>query len=388
MKIGVLPASEVIVVANEAPVAKFSNKPIYDVIVVGAGLSGLQCASTLHNKFGVIPKNILILEAQDYVGGRVKQVTEFIKGTKIEVGAEFLHGNNTELTKFARAHNEPLREIYCWAHGDGGPLQEPADHGYGLYYIGAANDQGTQSKSVLQPSTRAKGLTSTGVKRLELIDNKPYRDSVEDGELNSKDRLLRYDDKDPDFTALNTCLWELSDLKEEDFPEDMSFYDYLLSKKLNVNMLKMANGGFANTLCSNSKELSMKQVVKWSRLWHAEGAEDEEDGDYTFKNSYSCLVDHLKKDLQIELNTPVQHIQWPDASTVDGITTLTTKGGVEYKTRNVVVTASPHVINNELITFTPPLSEEIRGAFDGTKMNSVTKVIMKFSKPCWPKNLH
>lgn len=31
--------------------------------------------------------------------------------------AVFFVGNNTELTKFARAHNEPLREIYCWAHG-------------------------------------------------------------------------------------------------------------------------------------------------------------------------------------------------------------------------------------------------------------------------------
>ena len=28
-----------------------------------------------------------------------------------------LLGNNTELTKFARATNQPLREIYCWAHG-------------------------------------------------------------------------------------------------------------------------------------------------------------------------------------------------------------------------------------------------------------------------------
>lgn len=29
----------------------------------------------------------------------------------------FSTGNNTELTKFARANGEPLREIYCWAHG-------------------------------------------------------------------------------------------------------------------------------------------------------------------------------------------------------------------------------------------------------------------------------
>eukprot|EP01034_Spumella_vulgaris_P040179 gene40179-49693_t len=204
MKIGVLPPSEVIVASSEAQVATFANEPIYDVIIIGAGLSGLQCGSTLVNTYGVNQQNILVLEAQDYVGGRVKQVTEFIKGTKIEVGAEFLHGNKTELTKFAHEQDEPLREIYCWAHGDGGPLQETANGGgYGLYYVGAANDQDTHSKSVLQPSTRATGLTSTGVKQLETIDNKTYRDSVSDCELNSKDRLLRFDDQDPDFTALN-----------------------------------------------------------------------------------------------------------------------------------------------------------------------------------------
>jgi hypothetical protein len=37
------------------------------------------------------------LEAQDYVGGRVKQITEFIKGAKIEVGAEFLHGKQNDI---------------------------------------------------------------------------------------------------------------------------------------------------------------------------------------------------------------------------------------------------------------------------------------------------
>ena len=130
-------------------------------------------------------------------------------------------------------------------------------------------------------------------------------------------------------------------------------------------------------------------------LRYITGGDDEEDGDYTFKNSYSCLVDHLKKDLQIELNCPVAHISHhPQPSNTEGdnaesgLITLTTKSGVQYTTRNVVVTASPHVINTGLIKFTPELSEEVRGAFDGTYMNSVTKVIMKFSKPCWPKNLH
>lgn len=117
MKIGELAANEVIEAPPAPYVAEFSTEPVYDVIIVGAGLSGLQCGHALVNQYGVAKEGILVLEAQDYIGGRVKQITEFVKGAKIEVGAEFLHGNNTELTKFAKATDEPLREIYCWAHG-------------------------------------------------------------------------------------------------------------------------------------------------------------------------------------------------------------------------------------------------------------------------------
>jgi monoamine oxidase len=43
----------------------------YDVIIIGSGISGLAAASELVNN-GV--SNILILEAQDYVGGRTNTV--------------------------------------------------------------------------------------------------------------------------------------------------------------------------------------------------------------------------------------------------------------------------------------------------------------------------
>ena len=43
----------------------------YDVIIIGSGISGLSAASELVDN-GV--SNILILEAQDYVGGRTHTV--------------------------------------------------------------------------------------------------------------------------------------------------------------------------------------------------------------------------------------------------------------------------------------------------------------------------
>jgi cytochrome b involved in lipid metabolism len=92
MKIGELASHEVVNVPDPTYKPKYSSDTIYDVIIVGAGLSGLQCGSALVNAHGVDKSKILVLEAQDYVGGRVKQMTDFIRGTKIEVGAEFLHG--------------------------------------------------------------------------------------------------------------------------------------------------------------------------------------------------------------------------------------------------------------------------------------------------------
>jgi hypothetical protein len=42
------------------------------------------------DEHGLDSKDILILEAQDYIGGRVKQNTEFIKNFKIDLGNFFL----------------------------------------------------------------------------------------------------------------------------------------------------------------------------------------------------------------------------------------------------------------------------------------------------------
>jgi hypothetical protein len=199
----------------------------------------------------------------------------------------------------------------------------------------------------------------------------------------------------------------------------------------------------------------------------ATGEEDEEDGDYTFKNSYSGLIDHLRKDLQIELNTPIAHVAYEalpepapaaveteatvaaagacqcaaagkctcagacakcvagqcacvkaatvtDATAVatgscckkavaaetegkccaekkcaskcahkaadsaaaapNTLVTITTKDGAVYRAKKILVTASPHVINNKLITFSPALPTEVSDAFSYTLMNPVIKV--------------
>ena len=73
---------------------------IYDCVIIGAGVSGLQAANELRNycktKHNTTSKyNILVLEAADYIGGRV--CTKTIGTSKVGVGARFVHGNENSI---------------------------------------------------------------------------------------------------------------------------------------------------------------------------------------------------------------------------------------------------------------------------------------------------
>jgi len=60
-----------------------------DVIIIGAGASGLSAARELSRK----GKKVMILEARDRIGGRVHSMKGEGFDVRIEGGAEFVHGN-------------------------------------------------------------------------------------------------------------------------------------------------------------------------------------------------------------------------------------------------------------------------------------------------------
>jgi monoamine oxidase len=64
-----------------------------DVVIIGAGAARLLAARSLSNS-GL---SMIILEARDYVGGRIftRHIPYFL--TPIELGAEFIHGEPREI---------------------------------------------------------------------------------------------------------------------------------------------------------------------------------------------------------------------------------------------------------------------------------------------------
>lgn len=86
---------------------------IHQVIIIGAGISGLSAARHLR-KNGVT--NIIILEATSKPGGRI-QTQVFGKGI-IELGAQWIHGEQNEFCQLVKASNH--RNVKTSWEGKGG----------------------------------------------------------------------------------------------------------------------------------------------------------------------------------------------------------------------------------------------------------------------------
>ena len=88
----------------------------HEVIVIGAGFSGLVAATELMQA----GRDVMLVEARDRVGGRVESV-RLSDGARIDSGGQFLCRDMGELVSLARAHGRPV----VMAHADGEDVFQP-----------------------------------------------------------------------------------------------------------------------------------------------------------------------------------------------------------------------------------------------------------------------
>jgi len=77
----------------------------YDVVIVGAGLSGLACAATLQKK----NSSFIILEAEDRPGGRIK--TDIVDGYRLDNGFQVLQTGYPEVGRMLNTDGLQLRKF-------------------------------------------------------------------------------------------------------------------------------------------------------------------------------------------------------------------------------------------------------------------------------------
>ncbi|PPJ60662.1 hypothetical protein CBER1_03634 [Cercospora berteroae] len=82
-------------VTRMAANAAHSKSRHCDVLIIGAGMSGLACASRLyeHQHFQEQGR-LLVLEARDRIGGRIESV--HVNGHRLDTGANWIHGIGTK----------------------------------------------------------------------------------------------------------------------------------------------------------------------------------------------------------------------------------------------------------------------------------------------------
>ncbi|KAG8237512.1 hypothetical protein J437_LFUL017562, partial [Ladona fulva] len=88
-----------------------------DVVIIGAGIAGIAAAQMLMDG-GM--KNIAVLEAQSYAGGRIRSLP--FKDSFLELGAQWIHGERNNIFKLAQQYN--LTSNVSSEEGEGVYLRE------------------------------------------------------------------------------------------------------------------------------------------------------------------------------------------------------------------------------------------------------------------------
>jgi len=296
------------------------------VAIIGSGISGLYCAYLLKKK-GI---DCVVVEANDWVGGRIKPLSGFVPWKTLDLGAEFIHGRNTIINTIVNENGFPNRLTFTWAQGDGEHPEELFGEEFAMYYL--AKDK----------------------------------------------KLLPYNTDHKEVTHVNEVLFGLSDVDVA--PSDKrTLEDYLKEKGVGRLGLAMADAGYSNSLCAYSAKMSLYETVKINQEW-----DKNEHGDYRMENSMGEVTNFLAKGVDVRLKWPVKSINYENPSRV----TLTSKSGQVLHASKVVVSVPLNILKEGSIEFRPPLPPKKKEAIQSLKMDNAIKLVLVCSKRFWPSKLN
>ncbi len=290
----------------------------YDVIIVGAGLSGLTASKELRRAGR---DNILILEATDRIGGRAITLKN---GPPIDLGGAWIHGVTIN------------------------PLTGMAD--------------------------------AMGFERVPTrLDGPIYLDNGNEVTILAGDQAEQYGVEEEGFhqRLLEASLWQRS-LKECRNTEAPSNPD---RDALCQQLEKVANDQVSHYLPKDSAFRylfegnvgPLESAVETSRNSTVDAAEFEADPDDLLKEGMGTFVEAIGQGEPVCLNSLVTKITYRD----DGVE-LEVKNGKRYQARKALVTVSTGVLQAKKIQFEPPLPPSKVAAIDGLPMGHMQKVIIDF----------
>ncbi|XP_031842850.1 uncharacterized protein LOC116431479 [Nomia melanderi] len=302
------------------------------VAIVGAGIAGLAAAKTLEEANF---KDYLLIEAQSEIGGRIRTIP-WNEGW-IECGAQFLHGDQSQLGEL------------CYQHD----LISDIDFrdGQGVF----VRDNGVDVDPALVEEIR------------DLV-----RDTLEDCENETK--YLEEGFENLGNVLKNALKHHLQETN--DSPATASIKQELMD--WNIRFLVIDNS------CFTLDDLSTKY---WCKFQFVGGSEN-----LLFKNGYSSLTNTIASRLSaanLRLNTIVDSVEWHRVvdKNHEAPVVLKLSDGTRILSDCVIITSSlGYLKDNHKAMFVPPLPQPFSQAIENLGYGLINKVFLDFGKAWWKRD--
>ena len=387
---------------------------IFDVAILGAGMSGVSCAReicfALHDDDDEKnARKVALLEAHSTVGGRCKQTKKIAKWP-VELGAEFIHGEVKNPVKDLLAETmrreEDLEEDLDGKKGTPKRMQCSAFEWPDRYAMNTNNNSSsnTEEKDALLYSFSKKSM-------LVLRDG-------DECEKNDKDvwKIHQLFDRLPGVSKTSTTTTTThNDESEEDEMSSLSALEWLRDvQKCTEREIRVAELIYATDFGASLKDIGMREIMIEKERWENGEQYLVMNGGFNelFRraflnafqrnsNSNSNSNNSPVVNIDVRLNWEVETVEKVDERNlikVTGRTTTTETSEKKTLYAKKVVVSLPLPIYRPTddddsdddkklsrVTFHPPLSEEKRKALRAVKMGNAVKVLLGFNEKFWPQ---
>ncbi|XP_061123399.1 lysine-specific histone demethylase 2 isoform X4 [Syngnathus typhle] len=290
-----------------------------NVIVIGAGASGLAAARQLHN-FGT---QVLVLEARERIGGRVWDDTTL--GVVVGRGAQIVNGCvNNPVALMCEQMGVAMHKLgeRCELFQEGGLATDPAIDKRMEFHFNAILD-----------------VVAEWRKDKSQSQDMPLGEKVQELKKN----------------FLQESGIQFSELEEKVLQFHLSNLEYACGSSLN-------------------------QVSPVSaRSWDHNEFFAQFSGDHTlFTKGYGTLLQKLAEGLDIRKNCPVKTIDYSG-----DVVRVTCSNGSQWTAKKVLVTVPLTLLQKNFIRFVPPLPERKVKAIHSLGAGIIEKIALKFPYRFW-----
>lgn len=378
---------------HDARIAQQDGEIVYDVIIVGAGISGLAAAQRLLQQYtaadGAVTKRIKLLEARERPGGRVNPKP--CPANLVPVGADT--GEDYGDVRVACGAN--------WIHDlrDSNPMFRLAKQLNLLLY----NCVGDHEIDTNARIADRRHFDRTGEVRFfsveEIAKARTISERIERGMGSKFYEMCQHEGKGKSVASPGTPGKTIARMRRsysDECGSSVAIDDMPVSEVLSE---------IIDQLDLTAEELELLPLIQWQHEqygiaaasdlqklsfvnWH-DTEDDAEFGEGLVALGTAQLLSPLLKGVDIEYNCVVQEVVYSEGRSAEHtrnpIVLVTSSG--EKKARNVIMAVPLGVLKQKRIQFEPPLSTRREQFFASVTPGLMDIVVLRFRKRFWPENV-